>query len=214
MKAFIRSPLFLLLVFLLTIGAFTYLARLIKRPLVYPTGPIQAQAYFSPDDDVRSVLIGLIDQEKQRISIAMYIITDAAIASALIRAFKRGIDVECVVDQQYSKDRSSKVPLLANASIPICIYEGDDALIHHKFCIFEEQSLLWTGSYNFTKRASERNQENVIILSNASIMRQFRAQFERLKERSLCLTRKPAKASSSWWETVLKKIKVDSEMAL
>ena len=176
------------------------------------------QAFFSPDDNLRSILISLIDSEKQGIVVAMYTFTDKAIASALVQAVGRGVSVECIVDRYYATDRYSKIHLLANASIPIWVYQPSldpraSSLMHNKFCIFEDSiehhTLVWTGSYNFTIRANERNQENVVIVDAPQIIEKFKKQFGILKGRSLqisgkiqSLVDKQHGPESSWFKTL------------
>lgn len=156
-----------------------------------------AQAFFSPDDDMRNLLVALINAEKKSIAVAIYTLTDKVIAQAFIRAHKRGVKVQCVADPGYGDDRYSKIAQLANESIPVWIYQSssnnrESSLMHNKFCIFEDNvehhSIVWTGSFNFTVRAYERNQENVVVLDNERIVEKFKAQFELLKKRSLSIT--------------------------
>ncbi len=155
------------------------------------------RALFSPDDTVKNVLIELINAEKRKIQCAIYMLTDKEIAQAFIQAHKRGIALEFVVDRCYGSDKFTKISELANHQIPIWVYqvsapENQTALMHDKFCIFSDniahKSLLWTGSYNFTRRANTSNQENVIILDDASIIEQFSNQFAVLKKRSLAIS--------------------------
>ncbi len=64
--------------------------------------------------------------------------------------------------------------------------------MHHKFALFTNnagKSIVWTGSYNFTKAANEANQENVIVIADNKIFDQFSNQFKRLKERSYRFSR-------------------------
>lgn len=153
-----------------------------------------AQSFFSPDDDLRSLLISLIDAEKEQISFAIYTLTDRLIAEALLRAQKRGVKIEGLVDRSYGQDRYSKVCVLANAHMPIYVYqtsshEREAGLMHNKFMLFaktvDNKELVWTGSYNFTKRATEKNEENVVIIENKSLYEAYKKYFERLKRRSL-----------------------------
>ncbi len=51
--------------------------------------------------------------------------------------------------------------------------------MHHKFAIFDGGTLL-TGSYNWTRGASENNLENLVILYQSSLLAAFSATFERL----------------------------------
>ncbi|MBA2307513.1 hypothetical protein H0W26_05250, partial [Candidatus Dependentiae bacterium] len=165
-----------------------------------------ARAYFSPDDGLSSLLKGLIDAEKKRILVAIYTITDRSLVNAFIEASKRGVLVEFVVDPGYGSDRYSQVFQLANAQIGVWSYqssanERQASLMHNKFCLFDDsignRPLVWTGSYNFTKRANERNQENVIILDDKPIIDRFHKQFEILKGRSLQISGKVQTSSRS-----------------
>ena len=155
-----------------------------------------AQA-FSPDDDLRPLLVSLIDVERKKLAVAIYTLTDKEIAYALKRAHDRGVSVEVVVDRGYGSDRYSKIEILANAGIPVWMYQSSEdernaSLMHNKFCIFSDnvdhKALVWTGSFNFTIRAHERNQENVVILDHPRIVEKFTKQFEVLKKRSVLIT--------------------------
>ncbi len=158
-----------------------------------------ARAYFSPDDTLASLLKGLIDAEKKKILASIYTITDKTLVNAFINASKRGVHVEFVVDPGYGSDRYSQVYQLANAHIGVWSYQSaadarQASLMHNKFCVFDDsignRPLIWTGSYNFTKRANERNQENVVILDDRDIIDRYRKHFEILKGRSLQISGK------------------------
>lgn len=175
-----------------------------------------ARAYFSPDDGLSSILKGLIDAEKKSILVSIYTITDTSVVNAFINASKRGVVVEFVVDQGYGSDRYSQVHKLANAQIDVWSYqsaadERQASLMHNKFCIFGDsigdRPLVWTGSYNFTKRGNERNQENIVIIDDSGIIDRYREQFEVLKKRSLRISgkaqndnRSVARAEPSWFD--------------
>lgn len=162
------------------------------RKLLYDDQKHIAEPFFSPDDQLRDILITLISCEKKRIRIAIYTITDKKIARALVDAYESGITVECVVDPAFKNDRYSKVPQLLNAGILVWVYQSGEgrngSLMHNKWALFDDnidhKALVWTGSYNFTVRANEANQENVVILDGPRVIIGFNKQFELLKERS------------------------------
>lgn len=152
--------------------------------------PTQCRAYFSPHDNIKQHLIDLITHEKQSIKVSVYTFTDKEIAAALIEAQKRGVAVEVITDGSASKDKFSKIAYLNQAGIRVCVYEPKEEglinnIMHHKFVLFgknkDDKPLLWTGSYNFTKSANIKNQENVVVLDDPHIVDQYLKQFERLK---------------------------------
>lgn len=156
------------------------------------------QAFFSPHDDLKTILLDLIAQEKKSIQVAIYMFTDKELAQALIDAKKRTIDIQVVADGGCLKDRYSKIPQLQKEGIAVYLYQPKDQesmlsdILHHKFVIFgkniNDKTIVWTGSFNFTKSANARNQENVVVLDDASIVQQFKNQFERLKKQIMATT--------------------------
>jgi phosphatidylserine/phosphatidylglycerophosphate/cardiolipin synthase-like enzyme len=148
------------------------------------------KAFFSPDNEIRDILIGLIAAEKERIMIAIFSFTDSAIAQALIKAHKRGVLIEIVADRTNAQSAWSKIRLLGKHEIPLYLYPADItyAIMHDKFILFsktiDEKQLVWTGSYNFTRSASDINEENVMIIEDAGLYAAYHQQFKRLKERS------------------------------
>lgn len=151
------------------------------------------QAFFSPDDNVQEILVQLIDQEKKSIKIAIFSFTDGKIAQALIDARYRGVSVEVIVDASGQRDKFSKIETLKAHGVKVSVYDPKNNTIynnimHHKFVIFENniggKSLLWTGSYNFTKSATLNNQENVLVLDEMHLVQKYAHQFELIKERT------------------------------
>lgn len=150
------------------------------------------QAFFSPHDDVKKILLDLISREQKSIKMTTFIFTDKDIANAVITAQKRGIHIEVIADGGGANDRFSKIPFLQKEGVNVLIYkpQGSDGIfsdiMHHKFIIFEkninEKPLLWTGSFNFTKSANMRNQENVVVLDDVQVIEQYTKQFELLKK--------------------------------
>ncbi len=52
--------------------------------------------------------------------------------------------------------------------------------MHHKVVIIDEEIVI-TGSYNFSRSAEERNDENIIIIYNAEIAQEFIKEFQRVQ---------------------------------
>ncbi len=151
------------------------------------------QVFFTPDNNVRNELLRYIGQEAEKVQIAVFMMTDQEIAKSLINAVNRNVSVELITDVGCLKERSNKINDLCANGCSVHIYnpsydkKGRTSLMHHKFALFTNnlgKSLVWTGSYNFTKNASNANQENAIILDDQKIFGIFSKQFRRLKKRS------------------------------
>jgi phosphatidylserine/phosphatidylglycerophosphate/cardiolipin synthase-like enzyme len=149
-------------------------------------------AFFSPDDDLTQILVDLIGKEQRSIKVAIFMFTDKDIAQALLDAHKRGVRVEVVADPSYKADRYSKVTVLKEAGIPIYDYNPNyisdmrSNIMHHKFIVFgapsDDKARVWTGSFNFTRAARDRNQENGVILVDRTTVTSFDEQFNRMKQ--------------------------------
>lgn len=53
--------------------------------------------------------------------------------------------------------------------------------LHHKFAVFDDDTLV-TGSYNWTRGAAERNEENFLVSQDPRLVRIYADKFEDLWE--------------------------------
>jgi phosphatidylserine/phosphatidylglycerophosphate/cardiolipin synthase-like enzyme len=146
--------------------------------------------YFSPKDHLAEQLISLIDAEQKSIHAAVYTFSHRGISEALIRAKKRGVDVEVVVDAFSVKMR---FPLLrlSRSGIPVFVFDPPfDAtkrqkapLMHNKFCVFSGRAV-WTGSFNFTYEATTANRENALYFEDPDLAHRYLEQFRTIKNKS------------------------------
>lgn len=154
---------------------------------------------FAPDDNILEVITHLIEHEKTSIRMAAFLLTDYEIIKYLLAAKDRGVDVEIVFDSKAVQGyHAKKVRLLKNKGVKIFVYKplthnrhGDKAeenisnIMHNKFIVFGNnifgKSLLWTGSFNFTYSAHKWNQENVVILDDADMIKKFVNRFDYIK---------------------------------
>lgn len=159
------------------------------------------EVYFSPDDDLQQKLVAYINNEKKGIWLAIFAFTDKHIAEALIRAKERGVDVQLVADPGFLHDRYTKIDWLFERGVPVFVYDPKRSrnnlstmsnIMHHKFAIFlqnvDDRSLVWTGSFNFTKSARLSNQENAVVLSSSRIVKRYIKKFEQLKKHAIVHT--------------------------
>ncbi|MBP6870149.1 hypothetical protein KBC04_04665 [Candidatus Babeliales bacterium] len=152
------------------------------------------QAFFTPHDDVTSMFIAMIDAEEKSIHGAIYMFTDKKVAQAIINAKKRGVEILLIFDQ-ISMTGCGKGKFLQENGVPLLVHRTEEfnpftmALMHNKFFIFgcnrDKKSLLWTGSWNCTLRATQHNDENVLILDDALIVAQYEQNFYRLYHKIL-----------------------------
>jgi phosphatidylserine/phosphatidylglycerophosphate/cardiolipin synthase-like enzyme len=150
------------------------------------------EVYFSPDDHPTHKLIDLINKTQKRIHAAIYMLTDGTIANALVSAKQnRNVDVKIIVDQSSVESEYGKVTLLKSNNIDIFVFYPQNTsggylsqhipLMHNKFAILDD--CLWTGSFNWTRSANTKNQENVVIIYDVEVCEKFEKQFLILQKR-------------------------------
>lgn len=135
---------------------------------------------FSPEDSIENVLESLTYASKESIHMLAYSFSSDDLGKALISQYDDGVNVEVIFekDKAYT-DGGGEAEFLKRAGVPIYM-DGLDGLMHEKVMIFDE-SVVAAGSYNYTRAADERNDEQVLIISSKEIADLFLAEFEKIQ---------------------------------
>ena len=141
-------------------------------PIGSDGGKIQMQACFTPGEDCTSLLINQINAAQKSIEVQAYSFTSYKIAKALVRAAQRGIDVKIILDKtQFDGAHFSVAAYLQHAGISL--YNDDQvAIAHNKVMIFDN-TIVETGSFNFTYAAQDKNAENMLIIYNPALAQEY-----------------------------------------
>ena len=134
----------------------------------------------SGDGDAKKhkAIIQSLKNAKESIKICVFTISDNDITDAIISARKRGVSVKVITDNDKLNDRGSDIRSIAEAGIVVKI-DQKDSHMHHKFCLIDKKILL-TGSYNWTRSAAERNQENLLVTEEPKMVKSYLREFEKL----------------------------------
>ncbi|MBC8351049.1 MAG: nuclease [Planctomycetes bacterium] len=137
-----------------------------------------AEAFFSPGDDCRNAINGQLRRAKRSVDICVFTITDNRISDCIIETIDRGVSIRIISDNDKSEDRGSDIERFERAGIEVAIDKSEHHM-HHKFAIFDQRITL-TGSYNWTRSAAERNEENILVTHDARIVNRFLKEFNQL----------------------------------
>ncbi len=121
------------------------------------------RVYFSPDGGVTDAIITQINDAREGVLVQAYVFTSAPIARALVKAHRRGLRVEVILDQSQRTQQYSSADYLAHGGVTVWM-DAQHAIAHDKVILIDRQTVI-TGSFNFTRSAESRNAENVLILS-------------------------------------------------
>ncbi len=108
----------------LVLLAFLFLRFPLAGEQVFAPIPAMCQVYFSPKDDLASRLVALIDEERESIKSAIYCLTHSGIMNALMRAHKRGVDVDLIIDPQSLKGHATLIKKMAERTMPDIMQKG------------------------------------------------------------------------------------------
>ena len=120
----------------------------------------EIKIFFSPKGGIAEEIIKQIDSAEAYVDTAMYSFTYESIAEAIIRAKNRGVQIRIPMDKGQSQGKSSKYKFLLDNDIAI-IQDRHAGIMHNKIAIIDGR-ILFTGSYNWSKSAEERNEENLL----------------------------------------------------
>ncbi|TAL36775.1 MAG: hypothetical protein EPN93_08130 [Spirochaetes bacterium] len=135
-------------------------------------------AYFSPEDNIERIILERLKKARRSVHFLAFSFTSDPLGEELIRLHKKGIAVKGVIEREGSDTENSEYNKLRVEGIAVKI-DRNPGLMHHKVIIIDE-ALLITGSFNFSKGANVKNDENVIILDNAEITGEYMKEFARV----------------------------------
>ncbi len=168
-----------LLIFVFTSNSYGYSFKFSTKILVV----------FSPHNKIKDILIYKITHAKKNILLAAYNLTDIDIINALLKAVKKQIHVNILLDGKchsntkiikifnyFRKRNNIYLSLKRNFSYKI---------MHNKFIIIDD-NFLETGSYNYTLSAQKYNAENAIFLNFApKIVNKYKLEFSNIWNKSI-----------------------------
>ncbi len=158
-------------------------------------GGQEVEVRFSPNGGALGALVTQLDQAKKEIKVAMYAFTSRELAQALVRARERRVPVAVVLDGEFANDPFSKDEFLKNNGIDVRIDQSHlrgsgepQGKMHNKFAIIDN-TVLATGSYNWTASAEQFNDENLLVIKNApALIKSYNRRFRQLYDRSTPMT--------------------------
>ena len=146
------------------------------KDILYPAVTIDGtliQTVFEAEGDAPERLIKLL-ASSHKVRFLTFSFTRSDIFAALIHFSNVGaLDVEGIVE---ASSRQFISPLVC-AGINVR-QDGNPDVLHHKVFIIDD-SIVVTGSFNFTNRAADNNDENMLIIYNEALASVFMEEYDR-----------------------------------
>ena len=137
------------------------------------------ELYFSPSDNTTNHIVNTIATANSELEFAMLTVTKNEIGAALVEAHNDGANVKGIVENV--NDQGSEFQFLLDNGIDV-IHHSLPYDIHHKYAIIDagdtnSDPMVLTGSHNWTASAENNNDENTLVIHNASIANQYFQEF-------------------------------------
>jgi len=143
--------------------------------------PPTIDVLFSPEQgqEILKTLEDTIQNAEERIYILIFSFTLDEIAEAIIGKYGEGLDVKIIMDKSQAASQWAVTEKLEKAGIPLVIKRGTKSGYMHIKALIADDTVL-TGSYNYSKSATNRNDENFFIIKDKAVLEAHLAKFNRL----------------------------------
>jgi phosphatidylserine/phosphatidylglycerophosphate/cardiolipin synthase-like enzyme len=138
-----------------------------------PTTNTTIRHYFCPRDGCEERVQAALLAATQEIVFAQYAFTSDAVRNALLAQRSKGVFVQGACDRSLWNVRGGEC-----ATLDARRWSGE-RLLHHKVFVIDNETVV-TGSYNPTAAGNTRNSENVMLITDARVAAQYRAEYERV----------------------------------
>jgi phosphatidylserine/phosphatidylglycerophosphate/cardiolipin synthase-like enzyme len=133
--------------------------------------PSGVHVYFSPRGGATEAVVDALAHATNSVLVQAYSFTSAPIARALVDAKSRGLKVQVILDRSQSTEKYSEADFLQHEGIPTLI-DSQHAIAHNKIMVLDSYVVL-TGSFNFTKAAEQNNAENLLVINDPVLAKQY-----------------------------------------
>ena len=139
---------------------------------------VEVENYFSPEDKVRREIISEIKEAKIGIDFMAFSFTITDIAEAMVRRMEKSVRVRGLFEKRSSGGAYARDNFLAASGAEIH-FDRNPNTMHHKVIVIDGETVI-TSSYNFSKSAESKNDENLLILHSEELAKKYVKEFESL----------------------------------
>jgi len=137
------------------------------------------EVYFSPDDGVANPVLEILNNAQESIYFIAFSFTTDEFGEAIRMQAENGLTVAGVMEEEQVKSNvGTEYDLFKQAGLDVYL-DGNEGQMHHKTMIIDG-GIVITGSYNFSRSAETRNDENLIVIYNEQIADFYMQEFLRV----------------------------------
>ncbi len=146
----------------------------------------RVECYFSPTDGTNAQIVNHINTTNHDLSIATMLITRSEIATAIAAKKADGDAVNMLTNAKNNNAASVNTTLInALGATHYIYYNKNSGIMHNKYMIVDEgeptsDPFVLTGSHNWSAAADNENDENTLIIHDATIANIYYQNFAHL----------------------------------
>jgi hypothetical protein len=140
---------------------------------------LKVKAYF---ENIHKIILNYIESANKEIKVAVAWFTDPELFNALCKKAQQGIDIKVILINDQINCGQGKLNFfrLKNYGSQVEFLDVEKFnKMHHKFCVIDE-SIVITGSYNWTNQARKNDENITVIEGNAQICQDYLDIFSKL----------------------------------
>ncbi|MBZ0296938.1 MAG: hypothetical protein K8L99_30535 [Anaerolineae bacterium] len=138
---------------------------------------VPIQTVFAAEDDALNTVVDRVSEAQSSVRFMTFSFTERDIADALVERAANGVTVRGIFERVGSETTYSELTRLWCAGLD-ARQDGNPFILHHKVFIIDNRVVI-TGSLNFSENATTSNDENMIIIEDRDLARQYLGEFER-----------------------------------
>ncbi|MEK6899748.1 MAG: phospholipase D-like domain-containing protein, partial [Nanoarchaeota archaeon] len=138
---------------------------------------IRVETYFCPEDDCAYHVQQELKKATESVYFMTFSFTHQGIANELLLKNLDGLEVKGVMEVRQISEYSQFDRLLQNG-ISV-LRDGNKNTMHHKVWLIDTTCVI-TGSMNPTNNGDTKNDENLLIICDEEIAKQFKEEFDRI----------------------------------
>ena len=143
----------------------------------------QVEVYFSPDDDVEDRIDEVLRRAEKSIDFMVYTFTSDVLSETVLARARAGVEVRGIIEWDQASNPGSDYEHFRQSGLDVRL-DSNPRNMHHKVIIIDD-SIVITGSYNFSRSAEENNDENVLILYDVRVSEEYLLEFKRIFENAI-----------------------------
>lgn len=144
------------------------------EPVIYLNNK-KYENWFCPDDNCQQHVLDELKKAEESIYFMTFSFTDQDIAELLISKKQAGKEVKGVGEGSRFTMQYEQYNDLISAGVDVR-KDKNPKTMHNKVFIIDQQTVI-TGSYNPTKAADEKNDENILIINDKDIADKYLKEF-------------------------------------